>query len=235
MAKKTKASKSDALRTWISWARNAVELLREKGVDFSVPSNELTRRVDTLVIARAYAESLEKPKIQMRYEYPLEMFLRKAGEPLCDPFERSLPQSIEIVKMFIPFADGSVLLLQMPSEETIQCGTYLKMLSSNPSMAKMMGADAERLGALKEIVDLALAPSRVNPLDPEQVDHFVQRESAIASMPVEPMVQVNLASSKITASQAVAVLMDFLQSPTDTITASVDQLIAHEFGAQNIS
>lgn len=233
MSKKTKAPKCDSVKTWISWGKHAVESLRDKGVNLSRPSTELNRRVDAMVVSRAYAESLDKPKLQLRYEFSMELFLRKAGGERCDSFERSLPSCVEITKLFIPFADGSVILVQTPSEETVQCGIYLKMLTENPVVAELMGADGERLGALKEVVDLALVSNRCAALDAGELKKFMEHQMVVASLARSTMVHVNLAPEKIHASQALGILLDFLQSPTDTVTASVDAFITQEFGVKS--
>lgn len=229
MSKKV-SNNSDAAKTWITWGRQAVESLGGRGLDSNGgASPELARKVDSMVMARAYIESTDKPKIQLRYEYPMELFLQKAGRAKRDGFELSLPPFVEITKLFIPFADGSALLVQMPSEDTVQCANYIKMLTANPAIALFMGAEPRRLAALKEVVDLVFESNRVAALDPDALSKYLAREAASSGLTKEVMVQVNLASEKISTSQSVGLLLDFFQTPTDTVSMSVTQFIASEF------
>lgn len=229
MSKKS-SNNSDAAKTWMAWGRHAVDSLRSKGLEFNgAPSAELTRKVDSMVMSRAYLESNDKPKIHLRYEYPMELFLKKAGQPRLDGFERSLPAFVEITKLFIPFTDGSALLLQMPSEDTIQCADYIKMLTETPEIARFMGADSNRLRALKEVVDLVFEANRVAALDAEDLSKYLAREALGSGLAKGARVQVNLASEKISLAKSVGLLLDFFQTPTDTVSVSVEQFIASEF------
>ena len=207
-----------------------MEVLREKGVDFSEPSAELNRRVEAVIIARAHAEAMDKPKIQLCYEYPMELFLKKAGGPRFDAFERGLPASIEIAKLYIPFVDGSTLLVQTPSEATLQCGLYVELLGQSARLRNLMGVDHDRLAALAEISSLVKA-NKMAALSSAEVRQTLDRDSQIFTLG-GPTVQVNFSGERLSGKQAVDLLRDFFKSPTDTVGGSLERLLAQEFGAR---
>lgn len=225
-----KKNKPDALKAWMHWGKNAVELLREKGVDLENPTPALNRRVESMVVARAYAETLDKPKIQLNYEYPIPLFLR--GNDLGDAFESALADSIQVAKMFVPFSDGSVLLVQTPSEHTVKCAAFIFMFENNQGMCDLMGVDATRLSSLHEIVEVVDKSNRLAVLTEAEISAYVEREHSFAGMRNEPQVQVNLSPERIPASQAANILRKFFNRPTDTISCSVDEFIQQEFVAK---
>lgn len=224
-----KIEKSAAMRTWVHWGRHAVELLREKGVNLEKPEAGANRQLEDLIVARAYAESMDKPKIHLRYEYPIEMFLNKRGAPRGDAFECALPSTIDMTKLFIPFQDGSVMLVVSPSEETIQCAKYIKLFANNPDLAQIVGVDAIRLANLKEIVDLVDNSSRVAALTKMELSQYIDREKQATYHGAQPAIRINLATESVSSAYAVGVLLDFFDHPSDTVTNSVEQLIASEF------
>lgn len=232
MNKPTKTPKHDSFKTWLAWGKNAFDLLRAQSVGLGASALEMNRKVDAMVMERAYAESMDKPKIHLRYEYPLALFFNNEGAgPYLDGFERSLPACVEVSKLFIPFADGSVMLLQSPSEETVQCGLYVKMLCENPVVADFMGADAERLGALREVVDLVATSPRVAALSTDDISKFLAREAAVARLGRGPSVRVNMSANNFPAEEALEVLMAFFRQPSDTVMHSVQRFLHEEFAS----
>jgi hypothetical protein len=176
---------------------------------------------------------MDKPKIHLRYEYPIEMFLSKRGVPRGDSFEMALPRTIDMAKLFIPFQDGSVMLVVSPSEETVQCAKYIKLFSNNSDLAEIVGVDSLRLANLKEIVDLVENSSRVAALSKAELSQYIDRERQATYRGSQPAIRINLSTEVVSSAYSVGVLLDFFDHPSDTVTTSVEQLIASEFVKSN--
>ena len=231
MSEKTK-TKNDATRTINAWQANAVQLLQEKGVDFSRPTLELGRRIEAMIVARAYAESQDKPKLAFKYEYAPALFTEGRGPGAGESVASFMPRMFIIHKMFIPFSDQSVMVLSAPSQETMMFGKYCAMLGKNESLASSMGIKLGDLRLFKQIMELATESARVAPMSTEEMDGLIARESALSQVGARALVQVNLSPTKVPLNQAMGILTDFLGRPTDTVTHSVEQLIQKEFGAR---
>lgn len=228
MSRELKTPKYDAFKTWMAWGRSAMESLREKGVNLEDPPAELNRRVEAAIIARAHTEAMGKPKILLHYEYPIGLFLDQSGGVCFDAFERGLPAAIEIAKLYIPFADGSALLVQTPSELTMQCGMYVELLGANSKFRDLMGVDPGRLAGLAEI-SLLVKANKIAALSAIEVRQALDREFKVSHFGSGPTVQVNFASERLNGQAAVELLRDFFKSPTDTVSGSLEKLLAQKY------
>lgn len=230
MSEQAGKPKSAAWKTWHAWGRDAAELLREKGVDVNNMTLATQQRIDAMVVAKAHAESMDQPKIMMTFHYPTSIFFNGHGGSKGDALEVALPRHIVIGKLHIPFADGSLLMIQSPTEEALLAANYVKMLLEAPDLAAAMGIDSSRLKAVKQIAALVESASRAVPIEKEEVPGILGQMASLGRQSVGPCVQINCSQEMATANQAVGIMLDFLQRPTDTVTMSTDQMIRHEFG-----
>jgi hypothetical protein len=228
-----KPKQTQAARTRDLWARQVAQSLRDKGVDLERASVEINRRIDAAVAARAYHESADHPKIQLDFEYPMRLFLEPTGGARGDVFEAGLPASIRISKLYVPFGDGSVLLVQTPNQDAVMAAQYISMFIESKPLRELMDVDSRRLAPLRQIVAAGQISARVGALDPEEVQQMLQAEASAGGKGLEgPLVRINLAAKSATVNQAVGALMEFFDHPTDTISASTSQWLAREFGAR---
>lgn len=232
MSEQANKPKTAAWKTWHAWSRDAAELLREKGVDLNKMTLETQQRIDAMVVAKAHAESIDQPKIMMTFHYPMGIFFNEHGGLVGDALEKALPKQIVIGKLHIPFSDGSLLMIHSPSEETLLAASYIKMLMQAPDLASAMGIDSKRIAAVKQVAALVESASRAVPLEREDLRAVLSQMAHLGRQAPVPCVQINCSQEMATPNQAVGILLDFLQRPTDTVTLSADQMIRHEFGAQ---
>ena len=229
MAEINKNKKSDAWRTWMSWGKSAVELLQRRGEITETPTAETNAKIEAMITARAHAAAFDKPKIQLRYSYSIDLFLGKAGGPKRDAFEAALPPYIEITRLFIPFTDGSVILINSPSEDTVNCGKYVSLFAKNKEMAKIMKVDDERISALSEIIQLTRNPNGGGALSSEDIENYLVRDMNLSKVGNLVTVKINMSPQAVSITKAGSVLREFFNHPTDTVAYSVEQYLANEF------
>ena len=228
-----KKSKTFAIKTRDMWANQAAQALRGQGVDLERPTAELNRRIDAAVAARVYHESQDHPKMHLDFEYPMRLFLEAGGGARNDVFEAGLPSSVRVSKLYVPFADGSALLVQTPNEDAILAAKYIKMFVDSAPLRELMEVDAKRLASLRQIVDVGQLAGRVAALDASQIQDMINAEAGAGAKGAQgPLVHINMASSPATVYQAVGALLEFFERPSDTITASTSQWLTREFGAK---
>lgn len=213
--------------------RAAVNRLREKFPEAT--EREMggwSARIDEMIAAKAFELAMDKPKMIMSVGYPIEAFL--APEDTAETGDRqaradfiaALPATIELKEFWLPFADGSMLMIATPSEETIACGRFLSELVTNPTAQKLLGIDELGLRKVQEIVGLGVAKKRLLPMNKMELEAWVgakQRQRLAGG--VNASVWVNLSREPISMRTAMGVLLDFVQAPNNSTKNAVDSLI----------
>lgn len=220
-----------AKKSLAKWSGQIVEEARKKDPQLVRNNEKFTPILIDRLTNRTLLEAEFANKILVKAHFPLQAFVRETGHNINSE-ERSdlalgliscLPETIEVNETWIAYADGSMIVVSTPTEPTLSAIRFIEEMSKNKEAAAILGLTGEDIGNAHQLIRMAISNRLLFPYSAKEFSQFMQaRLNQYFPEGAEPQYQINMSSEIVPPAEMVRILIEFSESPTDTLKKSTE-------------